>query len=202
MVLSNYAGIVILVIMIAGIGLLMFASNKMGKSASVIFIVALIGACIGTEICESRNFKDSSLETIVTLTLWLMLPPGIIVCRWAFQFWEEAKKRKIQLLKITIIRDFEARKKEIHIEKELLEKELLINNSMHNLLMLLQACVSTNLDFYENKKMAIDVEKRNELLKKISDKEKEISTIDSQAEDLRFNNNYSHLLNIKRGKIK
>lgn len=202
MVLSNYAGIFILVIMIAGIGLLMFAANKMGKPASVIFIVALIGAYIGPEICESRDFKDSSIETIVTLTLWLMLPPGIIVCSWAFQFWKEAKKRKIQLLKITIIRDFEARKKEIHIEKELLEKELLINNSMHHLLMLLQACTSTNLNFYENRKMAIDREKRNELLKRISDREKEISTIDSQAEDLRFNNNYSQLLNIKRGKIK
>lgn len=69
MVLSNYAGIFILVIMIAGIGLLMFAANKMGKPASVIFIVALIGAYIGPEICESRDFKDSSIETIVTLTL-------------------------------------------------------------------------------------------------------------------------------------
>lgn len=65
--------------------------------------------------------------------------------------------------------------------------------------MLLQSCVSTNLNFYENQKMHLDREKRNELLRRINGVEKEIDSIDSRINDLRFNNMYSQLLRIKRG---
>lgn len=196
--LSDYAGVFILVI-IVGIALLMLAANRMEKPASVIFLVALIGEFIGFGFCGLFDFEDASLEVVITLMLSSLLPASIIVCRWAFQFWEDSRERKIQVLKLSIIEDFESRKSELCMEKELLEKDLLINNSMHNLLILLQSCVSTNLNFYENQEMHIDKEKRNELLRRINGIEKEINSIDSRINDLRFNNIYSQLLRIKRG---
>lgn len=196
--LPDYAGVFILVI-IVGIALLMLAANRMGKQASVIFLVALLGEFIGIWFWGLFDFEDASLETVITLMLSSLLPASIIVCRWAFQFLEDCRERKIQVLKIFIVEDFESRKSELCMEKELLEKDLLINNSMHNLLMLLQPCVSTNLNFYENQEMHIDREKRNELLRRINGIEKEINSIDSRINDLRFNNIYSQLLRIKRG---
>lgn len=196
--LSDYAGVFLLVI-IVGIALLMLAAYRMGKQASVIFLVALIGVFIGIWFCGLLDFEDASLETVITLMLSSLLPASIIVCRWAFRFWADSRERKIQVLKISIIEDFESRKSELCMEKELLEKDLLINNSMHNLLMLLQSCVSTNLNFYENEEMHIDREKRNELLRRINGIENEINSIDSRINDLLFNNIYSQLLRIKRG---
>lgn len=155
--LSDYAGIFILVI-IVGIALLMLAANRMGKPASIIFLVALIGIFVGLLFVYLCDFEDASIETVITMMVSAMLPASIIVCRWTFQFIEEFRNRKIQELKTTIIEDFESRKRELKIEKEHLEKELLINNSLHNLLMLLQLCVSTNLNFYENHAMRIDRE--------------------------------------------
>lgn len=199
--LSDYAGIFILVI-IVGIALLMLAANRMGKPASIIFLVALIGVFVGLLFVNLCDFEDASIETVITIMVSAMLPASIIVCRWTIQFIEEFRNRKIQSLKTTIIEDFESRKRELNIEKEHLEKELLINNSLHNLLMLLQLCVSTNLNFYENHAMRIDREKRNELLKKINDREEELDIIDSRIEYLRIEDRYSHLLKIRRGDIK
>lgn len=196
--LSDYVGVFILVI-IVGIALLMLAANRMGKQAGVIFLVALIGEFLGIWFCGLFDFEDASLETVVTLMLSSLLPASIIVCRWAFQFLEESRERKIQVLKISIIEDFELRKSELCMEKEILEKDLRINNSMHNLLMLLQSCVSTNLNFYENQEMYADSEKRNELLRRIDGIEKKLNSIDSRMNELQFNNIYSQLLRIKRG---
>ena len=177
----------------------MLAANSMGKPASIIFLMVLIGVFVGPLIVNLCGFEDASIETVITIMVSAMLPASIIVCRWTFQFIEEFRNRKIQAIKTTIIEDFESRKRELNIEKEHLEKELLINNSMHNLLMLLQLCVSTNLNFYENHTMRIDREKRNALLKKINDREEELDIIDSRIEDLRTDDRYSHLLKIRRG---
>ena len=181
------------------LALLMLAANRMGKQAGVIFLVALIGEVIGIWFCGLFDFEDASLETVVTLMLSSLLPAGIIVCGWAFQFLEESRERKIQVLKISIVEDFESKKSQLYMEKELLEKDLRINNSMHYLLMLLQSCVSTNLNFYENQEIHVDSEKRNELLRRIDGIEKELNSIDSRINDLKFNNIYSQLLRIKRG---
>lgn len=199
--LTDYAGVFILVI-IVGTVLLMLAANRMGKHASSIFLVASIGVFAGLLLINLCDFKDASLEAVITIMVSAWLPASIIVCRWAFQFWSEIRERKIQVLKATIIDDFELRKRKLYIEKEILEKELIINNSMHNLLRLLQSCVSTELNFYENHEMRKYKEKRKEMLRTIDNREKELNIIDSWIEDVRIDNRYSRLLRIKRGDMK
>ncbi len=196
--LSDYAGVFVLII-VGGIVMLMLAAKTMEKQASIIFFVALIGGFIGIWLCGLLDFADASLETVVTLMLSSLLPASIIVCRWFLQFLAECHERKIQELKISIVKDLEARKSVLCMEKERLEKELLINNSVYNLILLLQICVSVNINFYDNQEMYVDKEKRNELLRNKNVIEKEINSIDSRINELRFNNIYSQLLRIKRG---
>ena len=192
--LSDYAAIYILII-ILGTALLVLAAYMMEKPAIIILGVALIGLYLSFFVIDRCDFVDASIEAVITTMALTMLPASIIVCRWAFK---EFRNRKIRVLKTMIIEDFESRKRELIIEKEHFEKELLINSSLHNLLMLLQLCVSANLNFYENHALRIDREKRNELLKKINDRKEEPDIIDSRIKNLQTDSRYFHLLRIYR----
>lgn len=199
--LTNYAGRFILVIII-GIALLMLAAYRMGKQAASILLVALIGGFVGLWFNNLCNFDDASLETVVTIMASTLLPASIIVCRWAFLFLLELYEQKIQMIKTIIIDDFEVKKRKLYKEKELFVKDMLINKSMDNLLVLLQSCISMKLDFYENHEISKYKEKRSEIMKSIDDREKELNMIDRQIEAVRTENRYFRLLRIRRGDMK
>ena len=195
--LSKYAGLFILII-IVGVVMLMLVANVINRSAGKVFIISLVGSFIGIWIVDILNFEDASLETVVTIMVSALLPSCLVVFNWGIQYVNEMHKKKLYVLK-AIIEKLESKKKELVIEKTQFEKQLTINNSINNLMILLQLCAPTKMEFEKNDKIYEYSERRNIVLKAINDREQEILAIDDQIRNIKLEINYFKLLQAEKG---
>lgn len=196
--LSKYAGLFILII-IVGVVMLMLVANVINRSAGKVFIISLVGSFIGIWIVDILNFEDASLETVVTIMVSALLPSCLVVFNWEIQYVNEMHKKKLYVLKEAIIEKLESKKKELVIEKTQFEKQLTINNSINNLMILLQLCAPTKMEFEKNDKIYEYSERRNIVLKAINDREQEILAIDDQIRNIKLEINYFKLLQAEKG---
>lgn len=196
--LSKYAGLFILII-IVGVVLLMLVANVINRSAGKVFIISLVGSFIGIWIVDILNFEDASLETVVTIMVSALLPSCLVVFNWGIRYVNEMHKKKLYVLKEAIIEKLESKKKELAIEKTQFEKQLAINNSVNNVMILLQLCASTKMEFEKNDNIYEYSERRNIVLKAINDREQEILAIDDQIGNIKLETDYLRLLQAKKG---
>ena len=196
--LSKYAGLFILII-IVGVVMLMLVANVINRSAGKVFIISLVGSFIGIWIVDILNFEDASLETVVTIMVSALLPSCLVVFNWGIQYVNEMHKKKLYVLKEAIIEKLESKKKELVLEKTQFEKQLTINNSINNLMILLQLCAPTKMEFEKNDKIYEYSERRNIVLKAINDREQEILAIDDQIRNIKLEINYFKLLQAEKG---
>lgn len=196
--LSEYAGVFILII-IVGVVMLMLVANAINRSAGKVFIISLVGLFIGIWIVNILNFEDASVETVVAIMTSALLPSCLVVFNWELQYANEMHKKKLYVLKEAIIEKLESKKKELTIEKKQFEKQLTINNSVNNLMILLQLCASTKMEFEKNDKIYEYLERRNITLKAINDREQEILEIDDKIGNIKLETDYLRLLQAKKG---
>jgi|GEM_PF-2225006 hypothetical protein len=196
--LSKYAGLFILII-IVGVVVLMLVANVINRSAGKVFIISLVGSFIGIWIVDILNFEDASLETVVTIMVSVLLPSCLFVFNCGIQYVNEMHKKKSYVLKEAIIEKLESKKKELVIEKTQFEKQLAINNSVNNLMILLQLCASTKMEFEKNDKIYEYSERRHIVLKAINDRDQEILAIDDQIRNIKLETDYFKLLQAEKG---
>lgn len=196
--LSEYAGLFILII-IVGVVMLMLVANAINRSAGNVFIISLVGSFIGIWIVDILNFEDASLETVVTIMVSALLPSCLVIFNWGIRYVNEMHKKKLYVLKKAIIEKLESKKKKLAIEKTQFEKQLAINNSVNNVMILLQLCASTKMEFEKNDNIYEYSERRNIVLKAINDREQEILAIDDQIGNIKLETDYLRLLQAKKG---
>ena len=196
--LSKYAGLFILII-IVGVVMLMLVANVINRSAGKVFIISLVGSFIGIWIVDILNFEDASLETVVTIMVSVLLPSCLFVFNCGIQYVNEMHKKKSYVLKEAIIEKLESKKKELVIEKTQFEKQLAINNSVNNLMILLQLCAPTKMEFEKNDKIYEYSERRHIVLKAINDRDQEILAIDDQIRNIKLETDYFKLLQAEKG---
>ena len=196
--LSKYAGLFILII-IVGVVMLMLVANVINRSAGKVFIISLVGSFIGIWIVDILNFEDASLETVVTIMVSVLLPSCLFVFNCGIQYVNEMHKKKLYVLKEAIIEKLESKKKELVIEKTQFEKQLAINNSVNNLMILLQLCAPTKMEFEKNDKIYEYSERRHIVLKAINDRDQEILAIDDQIRNIKLETDYFKLLQAEKG---
>ena len=196
--LSKYAWLFILII-IVGVVMLMLVANAINRSAGKVFTISLVGSFIGIWIVDILNFEDASLETVVIIMVSALLPSCLVVFNWGIRYVNEMHKKKLYVLKKAIIEKLESKKKELAIEKTQFEKQLAINNSVNNVMILLQLCASTKMEFEKNDKIYEYLERRNIVLKAINDREQEILAIDDQIGNIKLETDYLRLLQVKKG---
>lgn len=196
--LSKYAGVFILII-IVGVVMLMLVANVINRSAGKVFIISLVDSFIGIWIVDILNFEDASLETVVTIMVSALLPSCLVVFNWGIRYVNEMHKKKLYVLKNAIIEKLESKKKKLATEKIQFEKQLAINNSVNNLMILLQLCVSTKMEFAKNDEIYEYSERRNIVLKAINDREQEILAIDDQIRNINLETDYFKLLQVEKG---
>lgn len=196
--LSEYAGLFILII-IVGVVMLMLVANAINRSAGNVFIISLVGSFIGIWIVDILNFEDASLETVVTIMVSALLPSCLVIFNWGIRYVNEMHKKKLYVLKEAIIEKLESKKKKLAIEKTQFEKQLAINNSVNNVMILLQLCASTKMEFEKNDNIYEYSERRNIVLKAINDREQEILAIDDQIGIIKLETDYLRLLQAKKG---
>lgn len=196
--LSKYAGLFILII-IVGVVVLMLVANVINRSAGKVFIISLVGSFIGIWIVDILNFEDASLETVVTIMVSVLLPSCLFVFNCGIQYVNEMHKKKSYVLKEAIIEKLESKKKELVIEKTQFENQLAINNSVNNLMILLQLCASTKMEFEKNDKIYEYSERRHIVLKAINDRDQEILAIDDQIRNIKLETDYFKLLQAEKG---
>ena len=196
--LSKYAGLFILIIIVVVV-VLMLVANVINRSAGKVFIISLVGSFIGIWIVDILNFEDASLETVVTIMVSVLLPSCLFVFNCGIQYVNEMHKKKSYVLKEAIIEKLESKKKELVIEKTQFEKQLAINNSVNNLMILLQLCASTKMEFEKNDKIYEYSERRHIVLKAINDRDQEILAIDDQIRNIKLETDYFKLLQAEKG---
>lgn len=187
--LSKYAWIFILIIIIVVV-LLMLIAFFINKPVGNVFIISLVGSFIGICIVNILNFEDATLETVITIMASTLLPACLVVFKWVIQYVNEMHKKKIYKLKETLIEKLESKKIELTIEKKQFEKKLEIDNSVNNLIILLQLCVPAKLEFEKNDKVYEYLERRKVILKAINYKEQQILAIDNKIENIKLETDY------------
>lgn len=153
--LTNYAGLIILCIIIA-VALLSCLGHRLYPNigAAVSIVSAIVGCFVSMGIVNVAGFEDASLESVLTISIGTFLLPVLYNIIVLINWYKGKRKDRLQK-KITMYLQ----------EKNELEKAIKHNHAIVNLLTLLKCCGGDTENIEQHERLIVCKNMKEELVK-------------------------------------
>ena len=185
---SNYAGLIIIGIFLFVLFMIIIAI-KIGKSVPAVIALSVIGMWLGIIIVDLFDFKDATLETVITITSTTITPSIIYIFNGLRRFIRQRREIRSNQQRIEMISKYIAERNQYLTEIEKIEQWESNFGSMNNLITLVKTCCTKSGQesmFFENAALKVLMEKWEESRNNKSNFKLKINKINTNIDKLQM----------------